>query len=182
MTKRQAVLFVDDEPAVLEALRGVLRKEPYAILTANSAERGLRALSFEHVDVVVADEQMPGMPGSEFLSVVRARHPKTMRILLTGNASMEGVIRAINEGEIYRFLAKPFSPAQLAHTIREALALGSLGGAVSRAAASARREQLDALELENPGITRVPRTLDGCILLDEPDTEVDLACLARSSA
>jgi two-component system probable response regulator PhcQ len=73
------------------------------------------------VDVVISDEKMPGMSGSEFLSLVRQEYPDTIRIILTGYGSLESAIRAINEGEIYRLFTKPCNVIDLAITIRLAL-------------------------------------------------------------
>jgi two-component system probable response regulator PhcQ len=101
------VLFVDDEPHVTESLKRALRKEPYEVLSANSADEALEVLARQPVDVVISDEKMPGMQGSEFLAVVCKQYPETIRIIMTGHGSIEAAIRAINEGEIYRFLTKP---------------------------------------------------------------------------
>ena len=103
------VMIIDDEPTITDTLKGVLSNEPYNILCADSAEQTLPILAREQVDVVISDEKMPGMSGSEFLSLVRQKYPDTIRIILTGHGSLESAIRAINEGEIYRFFTKPFN-------------------------------------------------------------------------
>ena len=115
------VLFVDDEPKVTRAIKHTLRKENYEILSAVSAQEALGILERESVDVVVSDEQMPGMSGSELLARVCREYPDTVRIILTGQASLEAAVRAINEGEIYRFLEKPCDAEELATAIRQAL-------------------------------------------------------------
>jgi len=81
------VLFVDDELHVTEGLKRALRKEPYEIMSANSADKALEILARQPVDIVVSDEKMPGMSGSEFLTVVCRKYPDTIRIILTGHAS-----------------------------------------------------------------------------------------------
>lgn len=172
------VLFVDDEPRVTESLKRALRKEPYEILSANSANEGLKVLAREPVDVVISDEKMPGMPGSEFLAVVRKLYPETIRIILTGGASMEAAIRAINEGEIYRFLTKPCNEVDLAITIRQALQLKDLM-VISRRLLEKNKHQsvlLQDLEKKYPGITKVKRDSTGAIIMDE-DTGNDLETL-----
>jgi len=173
-SQRATVLFVDDEPALLDGLRNALRREPFQILTASSAKMGLELLSQRPVDVVVSDERMPGISGSEFLGIVRQRHPQTLRIILTGQASLEAAIRAINEGEVYRFLTKPCSPVQLAHTIRDALLIRDLTREASRLLTTAKRQRgvLEELEATHPGITHVERTADGCIVLETEDVDV----------
>ena len=179
MTKRSTALFVDDEPSIVETFRRALRKEPFGIRTATSAAEGLDILSRECIDVVVSDEQMPGMSGSEFLAVVRRMHPQTIRIILTGEASLRAAIKAINDGEIYRFLMKPCKPEELALTVRQALQLKSLARNSARLLHKARTQQavLSQLEAESPGITRVNRTADGVIVLD--DVEEDVEALLR---
>lgn len=115
------VLLVDDEPNVPHGLKHALRKERYEILCVNSAGEALELLAREPVDVIVSDEQMPGMSGSEMFAKIRREYPETVRILLTGHTDVEGVLRAINEGGIYRFLQKPCNALDLAITIRKAL-------------------------------------------------------------
>lgn len=115
------VLFVDDEPHIVDGLKRALRKEPYQIITANSGHEALTIIQQEPVDVVVSDEMMPGMSGSELLAFVCRDYPETIRMILTGHASLDMAIKAINEGEIYRFFTKPCSELDLAVTIRHAL-------------------------------------------------------------
>ena len=119
--KKHSILFVDDEPEVTRGIRLALRKMPYKVLTANSAAEGLEILAEEHVDVVVSDERMPEMGGAEFLTVVRQRWPETVRLILSGHASLESAIGAINEAGIYRFLVKPCAPDELAFCLAQAL-------------------------------------------------------------
>jgi len=92
------VLIVDDEPTITDLLKDALANEPYDILSAASAEEALPILDREQVDVVISDEKMPGMSGSEFLAIVRQEYPDTVRMILTGHGSLESAIRAINEG------------------------------------------------------------------------------------
>ncbi|MDZ7337820.1 MAG: response regulator [candidate division KSB1 bacterium] len=115
------VLFVDDEPHVLAALRRALHREPYQVLCASSGTEALRLMAETPVDAVISDEQMPGMSGSELLAEVRRRYPETVRMMLTGNATLSTAIRAINDGEVYRFFTKPCNELDLATTIRHAL-------------------------------------------------------------
>jgi two-component system, probable response regulator PhcQ len=116
------LLLVDDEPHVTDGLRRVFHREPYRVLSRTSAAAALELITRDHIDVIVSDEQMPGMPGSALLSLVRKRYPQTIGIILSGHASLEAAVRAINEGEVHRFLLKPCNPTDLVHTIRQALA------------------------------------------------------------
>ena len=115
------ILLVDDEPHVTSAIKAALRKEPFAIECARSGEEALQMLASTPFDVVVSDERMPGIPGSELLTLVRQRHPKVARIILSGQATLEAALNAINSAQIHRFLLKPCSPKELELAIREAL-------------------------------------------------------------
>ena len=113
-----SVLCVDDEPSILSALRRVLRAEGCRILTAGSGAEALALLEAEPVDVVVSDMRMPVMDGARLLAEVRARWPGTARVLLTGYADMDATILAINEGQIYRYIHKPWDETELRLTVR----------------------------------------------------------------
>jgi response regulator RpfG family c-di-GMP phosphodiesterase len=114
------VLCVDDEPSILSALKRVLRSEDCKVLLAGGGLEALALLEEHPVDVVVSDMRMPGMDGAELLAQVRARWPGTSRILLTGYADMKATIAAINEGQIYRYIHKPWEEDELRLTVRQA--------------------------------------------------------------
>jgi DNA-binding NtrC family response regulator len=119
---RARVLFVDDERLVLEGLHDSLRRYAFHIESASSADEGLEILSSKEIDVVVSDEQMPGMSGSEFLALVCEMYPETVRIMLHGQQGPAAGARAFVEGDVFRFMHKPSSAAELAATILEGLA------------------------------------------------------------
>jgi DNA-binding NarL/FixJ family response regulator len=123
---RFRVLLVDDDDAAL-ALAAALEDAPYTVLTARSAAEALEVLEREDVQVVVSDEWMPGMRGVELLAQVAREYPYIVRILLTGDPQLDAAVRAINEGEIFRFLTKPCSSVMLDSVIREALIRQSRG-------------------------------------------------------
>jgi DNA-binding NtrC family response regulator len=166
------VLLVDDDPNVLDGLSRALRKEPYEIATAASAEAALALMDAQPVDVVVADQNMPGMNGTELLARIRASYPKTMRLMLTGAASVEVAIRAINMGEIFRFMTKPCDPDEVGAAIRQAIQQKELEVQSRRLLGTVREQRaiLDKLEEENPGITHVKRAADGAVVLEEGDS------------
>ena len=114
------VLFVDDEINVTVGLQLSLRKAPFEILTANSPREALALLSKVPVDVVVSDERMPGMLGSEFLTIVRKLYPDTERVILAGETSLASALDAINQAQVFRFLVKPCKPDELAFCIGQA--------------------------------------------------------------
>ena len=163
------VLFVDDEPHVTQALKRALRKEPYELLSAGSARDALNMLSKETIDVVVSDEQMPGMSGSDFLAQVAEAYPDTIRIILTGHATMETAIRAINEGRVYRFMTKPVNEVDLVVTIRQALQHKEImiKAVKLEEIAQRRGRALEDLERRYPGITSIKTDAKGTIVLDD---------------
>jgi len=166
---QHTVLIVDDQPAIRNVLEDALSHEPYDILYAASAEDALGILTRHQVDVVISDELMPGMSGSEFLAVVRRKYPDTIRIILTGHASLESAIRAINEGEIYRFLTKPCNVLDLSVTIRHALQQKDLMKENERLLQIVKQQSisLQALEEQYPGITKVKRDVSGAVIIDD---------------
>jgi two-component system, probable response regulator PhcQ len=171
-----AILLVDDEPNVTDALKRALRREPYRILTATSGAAGLELLAKQRIDVVVSDEQMPGMSGSVFLSAVRKEYPHTIRMILSGQASLEAAVRAINEGEVYRFFLKPCNPVDLAVTVQQALAHKRLEEQSRRLLREYQRQAslLARIELESPGLMSLDTDDDGALLVDEADGEGDV--------
>src|SRR6202451_4562527 len=116
------ILLVDDEPHITDALSRHFAKKRFHVLKALSAAEAYQILERRRVDVVVSDERMPGEPGSGFLARVRERFPNTIRIILSGQASLDAAVRAINEGEVYRFFLKPCNPTDLIFTVQQALA------------------------------------------------------------
>jgi two-component system probable response regulator PhcQ len=117
----RAVLFVDDDQRLLYGLTRALRQQPYRIYTARSAEEAMAVLSAHPVDVLVADEKMPGLSGGDLVVWAAKHYPQVIRIVFTGHATRETAIRAINEGEVYRYLTKPCDCVALALAIRMAL-------------------------------------------------------------
>lgn len=115
------VLFVDDEPYVVSALKRLFRAQDYRILTAGSGREALELLAQEPVDLVISDMRMPEMDGATLLEAIRQRQPQVMRILLTGHTDMATTIAAINRGEIYRYISKPWNDDDLLLTVRDAL-------------------------------------------------------------
>lgn len=117
--KKYSVLFVDDEKRILTALRSIFRRE-YTVYIASGGEEALAILAENKIDVIVSDQRMPNMLGHELLAKVHQLYPKTMRLLLTGFMDKEAIIKTINEGEIYRFINKPWRNDDIHKTIAEA--------------------------------------------------------------
>ena len=120
MTEKARILFVDDEQRVLNAMRGLFRREFELFLTTDGAE-AVRIAEQESIDVLVADQRMPGMTGVEVLGKVKQVSPTTVRILLTGYADLDAIEGSINVGEVFRFLSKPCPPPVLRETLTQAV-------------------------------------------------------------
>ncbi len=114
------VLVVDDEVNVQKSLRRLFMDTEYKVLLANSGKEGLEFLAKEPVHLVISDYRMPEMNGVEFLAKVKAEYPDTVRMILSGFADVEAVVDAINQGEIYKFLAKPWNDQELLSTVKRA--------------------------------------------------------------
>jgi diguanylate cyclase (GGDEF)-like protein/PAS domain S-box-containing protein len=113
------VLVIDDEPEVRQALQRQLRRE-FIVHVAADAEAGLAILSQQAVEVVISDERMPGMTGSEFFQRIKDSDPEVVRLLITGYADLQSVIQAINQGHIYRYITKPWDSTEIRTIVREA--------------------------------------------------------------
>jgi len=131
---RPALLFVDDEQRVLNAMRAVF-KNGYEVTLASSAAQALEEMKLRHFDVIVSDQRMPGMSGVEFLRLVRKLSPLSVRILLTGYSDAEAVVAAVNDVEADRFMKKPWDNATVKRMIGESVEVA----VALRAADAARR-------------------------------------------
>ena len=114
------VLFVDDEPNILRAIQRVLRNEGITVLTAASAEEALNILAHTEAHAVVSDQDMPGTSGVELLAQVRDHYPAIVRMMLTGYTAMDVAVEAINRGEIFRLIMKPWNDEELKTILRQA--------------------------------------------------------------
>ncbi len=115
------ILCVDDEPSILSALRRLFRARGFQVKVAESGQAGLALLASEPVDLVISDMRMPEMDGVVFLEQVRQRWPDITRLLLTGYADITSIMGAINRGEIYRYIAKPWDDNDIILIVRGAL-------------------------------------------------------------
>ncbi len=117
MEKAAKVLFLDDEPGILDALRRLFIDDHVAVLTSTHGSDALDKLEKNDVSVLVSDNLMPGMRGIEFLQRAKHLSPDTVRIMLTGYADMEAAVDAINKGEVYRFITKPWDDDEFRKTV-----------------------------------------------------------------
>lgn len=118
--KAYPILYIDDEPCALETLKRQFRRE-FTILTASSGAEGLQILGTRDVAVVLSDQRMPDMEGTQFLSRVRATYPDSVRMLLTAYSDLESVVDAINLGNVRRYLTKPYDEREVEMAFREGI-------------------------------------------------------------
>jgi len=149
---RYGILVVDDEDAILESLELTLGSE-YQIFTATSGEKALEILAREQIAMVISDQVMPGMSGVEFLEKVIELNPRAIRMMLTGYSDMPSLIRAINEGRIYRYLPKPWEPDDLRISVKRGLEVYELSSENAQLA-DALAEANDRLRAENVYLRR----------------------------
>ncbi|MBU6953286.1 response regulator [Hahella sp. HN01] len=174
--------IIDDEENVLRAMQRILRKKPWKVLTFNDPYEAFDALKKEPVDLVISDYRMPEINGVELLNALKEIRPDALRILLSGQADIDGVTSAINDAEIYRFISKPWSDEDLLMTLENALEHNALVRENRRLLDLVRKqegalkkqlEELQRLEAATPGITQVSWNEDGSIdLVDEDFDEL----------
>ena len=148
------LLCVDDEANILSALKRLFRPCGYRVLTAPSGEQGLKLLGEAAVDLVISDMRMPEMDGARFLEQVRERWPDTMRILLTGYSDITSTIAAVNRGEIYRYVSKPWVDDDVVMVVRQALELKGLEREKARLVELTRQQNLELAKL-NAGLENI---------------------------
>ena len=131
MTEAEAahVLFVDDEPEILTALKRRFRRESFTLHTASSAKEALEQLREKQIHVIVSDARMPKMSGIELLEEVRRLYPDIVRMMFSGYIEADGLLEAINRAGVFRFIAKPWDEEQLRDQILEAIEQYSAGQA-----------------------------------------------------
>ncbi len=117
---RHNLLVVDDEIEIVKSLRRQFRRE-YTVYTANSADEGYQIMTQVPIHAIISDQRMPNMSGAEFFSQIRNEYPDAIRLLLTGYADIQAVITAINDGNVFRYITKPWDPVELDTIVSEAL-------------------------------------------------------------
>ncbi|MCX6640533.1 MAG: response regulator [bacterium] len=156
------LLLVDDEPNILKALQRLFFDEDYKVSTANSGEEALEILQGQEVDLIISDYRMPGMTGTHFFKEARLIQPDAVRIILSGYAEVPALTAAINEGNIYQFIFKPWNDEDLKNIIRLALQQKFL--------ALENRKLADELQLKNLQLQKHSQELEH--LVEERSTEL----------
>lgn len=172
------ILLVDDEPNVLKSLSRLLKD--YRVITFNSAEEALTAARKMSFDLVISDYKMPGMNGVEFLTFFKAIQPSAIRMIITAYADLDAIQYAVNEAEIFRFINKPWNPVEIMNAVARGLEHKHILQENHILASEVKRQRLlleqkeailNALEAEEPGITKVKWAEDGSIILNTNDYE-----------
>ncbi|MDX5426470.1 MAG: response regulator [Bacteroidota bacterium] len=140
MEEKIRVLYVDDEPNNLQSFKANFRRD-YKVFIAESGKEGLEILEKEKVEIILTDQRMPEMTGIEFLVKVREKHPDPMRLLITGYADINAVIDAINKGQVFYYLTKPWNEDEVRIAIKNAYEVYTLR--------KENRELLEKLERAN---------------------------------
>jgi Response regulator containing CheY-like receiver, AAA-type ATPase, and DNA-binding domains len=184
----ERILLVDDEPLVLKAMYRLLNRTPclceghlfrLELLTFTDPAVALEYVRAHEVSLILSDYRMPQMDGVALLSACRALQPDAPRLIVSGYADLNALIGAINEAQIYRFLAKPWRDYELVSTVAQALRHRQLQLEnqrladiyhLQRKALSPQELERQRLEMEEPGLTKVRWAADGSVILDEDET------------
>ncbi len=118
-SQKHNLLIIDDEPEVIKALTRIFRRD-YNVFSTTDAENAFQIMENENIQVVISDQRMPGITGVEFFSRIKARYPDAIKLILTGYSDIEAVKDAINKGQVFRYVTKPWDPYELENIIKEA--------------------------------------------------------------
>jgi adenylate cyclase len=161
------ILVVDDESLITNTLSRVLRASGYRVVATQNPLEAIAILSKQHIDILLSDVEMPGISGIELVKLASKEFPGVLRILLTGHVTTENMLRAINEGQVFRYLPKPFDNKQILETMKAATEqLITMRQLKELSLLHQQQEHLKAeLEEEYPGLHAVKRK-DGVYVLD----------------
>ena len=120
MAAKPCLLVVDDEPDLIQSVKDLLRKD-FRVLGAIRASEGLQMMQHESVQIVMSDQRMPEMSGVELLRHIKESFPDTVRLLFTAYADLDAVIDAINQGSVFRYIAKPWNVEELRTVLNQAV-------------------------------------------------------------
>lgn len=169
---KATLMFVDDEKQILNAMKWLFRKE-YNLLFANSGEEAVEMMKSNRIDVLISDQKMPGMRGTEVLKASREHCPDAIRLLLTGYSDYNAVVASINDGEVFRFIQKPWDNTKLRASIGEAVEVALTGKAPAPKAPRAPKpaDITDKPMSEQPGILSIvkPQSVSSELIQKLPD-------------
>jgi DNA-binding NtrC family response regulator len=169
------ILLVDDEIQVLKSLERTFRLETYEIYTASDAQGALEILDQAEIDLIIADQKMPGLSGIELLKRVKARYPWILRMILTGYPETSIAREAYREAGTYRVLAKPWDPDHLRKLVRYAQRYVELQATRDVLKDSLQRSEVEMKSLMDdcPELDQVHRDDDGNIIFEKPEPDGD---------
>jgi len=163
MVDKNVILCVDDEVNILKSLERVLKAPDCRVFSASTPQQGLDILEKEEVDLVIVDQRMPTMTGSEFIRRVKEKYPRISRLMLSGFSDFDSLVKAVNEGEIFRFIAKPWKNDELKEIVRMALehkriqlTIESLFKNMNQIAHLSDHVSIEPLQEQNSILVRVP--------------------------
>ncbi len=171
---QHTILCVDDEANILNSIKRLLRKEGYRLLTASSGVEGLKILKENDVHLVLSDQRMPQMSGTEFLAEVRVKYPDVIRIILTGYTEVDSITESINKGNIYKFFLKPWNDQNLKLEIGKALEQYDL--------IQANKRLHEKVLEQNEELKKINENLEGLIQERIKDLEIQNQALELSRA
>ena len=152
------ILFIDDEQSILDSFKRTLKKENFSLFTANNTREGFEILETYPIRVIVSDHKMPKETGLQFFTRIMPQYPDVIKIILTGEADLNLVIEAINQGCVNKFMLKPVNYMELMFAIRSALDTYELLKTNKKLVDTVRQQQgiINSLEKQYPGITKRP--------------------------
>ncbi|OGX30560.1 MAG: hypothetical protein A3G37_00585 [Omnitrophica WOR_2 bacterium RIFCSPLOWO2_12_FULL_46_30] len=175
---KHCILLVDDEQNILSTLTRLLRADDREIMTAGDSQEGLKKLKDNNgADLVISDNKLPNISGLDFLVKVKQLYPDTIRILITGYPDLESAIKAINNGQVYRFITKPWENEELKLTVRQALDYCDVLRD-NRALLQIARQQADllaAVQKKYPQVSKSELDKSGMYIIDEKKASESLA-------
>jgi len=162
------ILFVDDEEKVFNSFRREVSFLPIKLFYAKCGEDALKILERENIDLLISDERMPGLKGSDLVSIVRERYPTIVSIIITGYSDFDSIIKAVNSGHVYKYILKPWNKLEMIMTIKNAIDYKRDKEMILELKKQLMEKDLIISDLEKrfPGIADVKRDKDGSIILD----------------
>lgn len=176
--KMRKILLVDDDKCMLDSLARILDRDNYELTKCENAVDAWRFVNSKkgELDLIISDNKMPNKAGTDLLVAMRKRYPNIVRIMLTGQSDVDDAKKAINEGEVYRFLTKPIDPYEIELIVKHALAHKDLWLDNQRLSEKIKKQEtaIDSLEKEHSGISKMNRDEKGRIIIDETDYQETL--------
>lgn len=172
--KKHTILCVDDEENILQSLKRLLRKEGYNLLTAENAIVALELLKENDVHLVVCDQRMPDMGGTEFLSKVKEEYPDIVRVILTGYTDVDSITKSVNTGNIYKILLKPWNDNNLKLEIKRCLEQYNL--------VQTNRELQNTILEQNKELRKINENLEAMVRSRTKDLKIQNRALEISRA